>query len=94
MLESNREEKENADAESPDQGHDDEEENDWREKAQEQLVEKYAEMVTTSHDEGCLWRRRGCDGMRCLLLRRVTMQANLALRYNSASTVGTSGHGD
>ena len=40
-----------------------EDEDEWREKAQEQLVGKYAEMVVTSHDEGCLWRRKGCDGM-------------------------------
>ncbi len=41
-----------------------EDEDEWREKAQEQLVEKYAEMIVTSHDGGCLWRRKGCDGMR------------------------------
>ena len=41
---------------------DDDEEEDWREKAREQLVEKYAEMITTGHGGGCLWRRRGCDG--------------------------------
>lgn len=35
---------------------------DWRQNAQEQLVEKYVEMIITGHDEGCLWRRRGCDG--------------------------------
>lgn len=35
---------------------------DWRESAQEQLVDKYAEMIVTEHDGGCLWRRRGCDG--------------------------------
>ena len=35
---------------------------DWRQRAQEQLVEKYSEMIVTGHDEGCLWRRRGCDG--------------------------------
>lgn len=41
-----------------------EDEDEWREKAQEQLVEKYAEMIVTSHDGGCLWRRKGCDGTR------------------------------
>ena len=35
---------------------------DWREKAQEQLVEKYVEKIITGHGAGCLWRRRGCDG--------------------------------
>lgn len=37
-------------------------EGDWREKAQEQLVEKYAEMIVSEHEGGCLWRRKGCDG--------------------------------
>jgi len=37
-------------------------EDDWREKAQEQLVEKYAEMIATEHEGSCLWRRKGCDG--------------------------------
>jgi hypothetical protein len=37
-------------------------EQDWRKDAQEQLVEKYAEMIISGHDDGCLWRRRGCDG--------------------------------
>ena len=41
-----------------------EDEDEWRGKAQEQLVEKYAEMFVSSHDSGCLWRRKGCDGMR------------------------------
>jgi len=35
---------------------------DWRESARDQLVDKYAEMIVTEHDGGCLWRRRGCDG--------------------------------
>ena len=38
------------------------EDQSWREDAQEQLIEQYAEMITTEHDERCLWRRRGCDG--------------------------------
>jgi hypothetical protein len=29
---------------------------------EEALVEKYAEMIVTSHAESCLWRQRGCDG--------------------------------
>lgn len=37
-------------------------EDNWREKAQEQLVEKYAEMIATEHEGSCLWRRKGCDG--------------------------------
>ena len=26
------------------------------------LVEKYAQLIVTSHAESCLWRQRGCDG--------------------------------
>ena len=40
----------------------DETADDWRENAQEQLVDKYAEMIVTEHGGGCLWRRKGCDG--------------------------------
>ncbi|KAI4198018.1 MAG: hypothetical protein LQ346_002863, partial [Caloplaca aetnensis] len=36
---------------------------DWREEAQKDLVVRYTEMIVTEHDGGCLWRRRGCDGM-------------------------------
>lgn len=40
---------------------------------EEALKDKYAELVVTAHQEDCLWRRRGCEGMRsrrkqCLLL--------------------------
>ena len=39
-----------------------EKDEDWRRGAQEQLVNKYAEMTVSEHDEGCPWRRKGCDG--------------------------------
>lgn len=26
------------------------------------LVDKYVELIISSHNEGCLWRNRGCDG--------------------------------
>jgi hypothetical protein len=29
------------------------------------LVEKYAELIVTAHQEECLWRKRGCDGESC-----------------------------
>jgi C3HC zinc finger-like len=29
---------------------------------EEAMVERYAEMIVTSHEENCLWRKRGCDG--------------------------------
>ncbi len=38
---------------------------DWREEAQKELVVRYTEMIVTEHDGGCLWRRRGCDGILC-----------------------------
>lgn len=25
-------------------------------------MEKYVELIISSHDEDCLWKRRGCDG--------------------------------
>lgn len=48
-----------VDGENPDEEVD---EDDWREKAQEQLIEKYVEKIIMGHAAGCLWRRRGCDG--------------------------------
>lgn len=30
--------------------------------AEEALVERYVELIITSHAEDCLWRQRGCDG--------------------------------
>lgn len=59
-LETSRNEKEEGDDRPFD---DEDDEDEWREKTQEQLVEKYSEMIITSHETGCLWRRRGCDGM-------------------------------
>ena len=41
-----------------------EKDEDWRRGAQEQLVDKYAEMIVTEHNGGCPWRRKGCDGKR------------------------------
>lgn len=29
---------------------------------EEQVVDKYAELIVTGHAEDCLWRARGCDG--------------------------------
>ena len=62
-LESEREDKESqgAQVEGEEEGSLDDDD-DWREKAQEQLVDKYTELIITAHEEGCLWRRRGCDG--------------------------------
>ncbi|CAF9922214.1 hypothetical protein IMSHALPRED_005621 [Imshaugia aleurites] len=65
-LESSREERQDSEETQDTEKRpldEEEDEDEWREKAQEQLVDKYAEMVVTSHDGGCLWRRKGCDGM-------------------------------
>ena len=75
LLES-RENKENLEDKVEDQKREDEnededeDEDDWREKAREQLIDKYAEMIVTAHNEGCMWRRRGCDGTYHVLKRR------------------------
>ena len=41
---------------------------DWRDDAQKELVEKYVELIASGHDGGCLWKRRGCDGTEILLV--------------------------
>lgn len=57
----------------------------WREDAQEELIEKYAAMITTEHDGGCLWRRRGCDGN--YDLTRLSMRStNIKSRHNLPSS--------
>lgn len=38
------------------------ESNDWRKCAQEQLVRRYSDMIVSGHEGDCLWRTRGCDG--------------------------------
>ena len=40
----------------------DESDEEWREEAQKDLVKRYAEMISSAHEESCLWRRRGSDG--------------------------------
>ena len=79
-LEDDEEEREREESEasgSEDQG--------WREDAQQQLIEKYADMITTEHDGGCLWRRRGCDG-NYDLVRLGTSSTNVDSRYNISSS--------
>ncbi len=80
-LENGREDKENEEERSSEEQADD---NDWREKAQEQLVEKYAEMIITWHDGGCLWRRRGCDGMYSIQLVSILVSSlrSLQIQFN------------
>ena len=59
-LESDVPEKPHDDNGAEIEGQDDED--DWRERAQEELIEKYVEMIVAGHSPGCLWRQRGCDG--------------------------------
>ncbi|MCJ1282409.1 hypothetical protein MMC26_001732 [Xylographa opegraphella] len=58
---------------------------DWRSNAQTDLVEQYASMIITAHDEGCLWRRRGCDAtiQRLNLTHPATTLEALRTRYES-----------
>ncbi|MCJ1395643.1 hypothetical protein MMC18_008529 [Xylographa bjoerkii] len=60
-------------------------EKDWRRNAQNDLVEEYASMITTAHDEGCLWRKRGCDAtiQRLNLTHPATTLEALRMRYES-----------
>lgn len=39
-----------------------EDQGQWRESAQDELIMKYAEIIITGHEMNCLWRRRGYDG--------------------------------
>lgn len=63
-LEEDREERDREEDESAE-----EENQEWREGAKAQLIQRYAEMITTEHDGGCLWRRRGCDGINFISVR-------------------------
>ncbi|KAL8767086.1 MAG: hypothetical protein Q9209_006313 [Squamulea sp. 1 TL-2023] len=66
--------------------------NDWREEAQKELVKRYTEMIVTEHDEGCLWRRKGCDDSihRLPLVQQATTLLSLRTRYESLTTISTS----
>ncbi|CZS92808.1 uncharacterized protein RAG0_03310 [Rhynchosporium agropyri] len=48
------------------------------------LVDKYVELIVTSHDESCLWRQRGCDDsiFRLPLNHAPTTIEKLRDRYN------------
>jgi hypothetical protein len=37
---------------------------DLAEDVNEKLVGRYAELIEKAHAEDCLWRKRGCQGMR------------------------------
>ncbi|KAJ2894855.1 C3HC zinc finger domain-containing protein [Zalerion maritima] len=50
---------------------------------EEKLVDKYVEMMETSHQEDCLWRKRGCDDslLRLALTDAVSSTTSLKTRY-------------
>ena len=58
-------------------------EEEWRAAAQEELVKMYADMIVTEHDEGCLWRIRGCDGK----LKRSPLQSRILLTNFYIATI-------
>lgn len=51
---------------------------------EEALVDKYVELIITSHDEDCLWRKRGCDEsiFKLPLNHALTTLQNLRQRYD------------
>ena len=64
---------------------------DWREAAQKELVERYAEMISSAHEGGCLWRRRGCDDtiQRLPLIHHATALQGLRDRYNNLTSISS-----
>ena len=72
-------------------GEEEEEGDDWRDKAQEQLVERYREMISSGHAEGCLWRRRGCDDViqRLPLVHQANALEGLRTRYQSLAAMAS-----
>ncbi|KAH6887554.1 C3HC zinc finger-like-domain-containing protein [Thelonectria olida] len=51
---------------------------------EEALVDKYAELIVTSHKDECLWRKRGCDDtlIRLSLANSATALEGLRQRYD------------
>ena len=82
---SNTSEPDHAEGKLPD-GDSDEE--DWREKAYEELVEKYTGMIVSEHEASCLWRRKGCDDTvyRLPLANQATAISHLRDRYVSLAS--------
>ncbi|KAA6413578.1 MAG: hypothetical protein FRX48_03324 [Lasallia pustulata] len=67
------------------------ESDEWRKDAQEQLVERYSETIVSGHEEGCLWRSRGCDGTiyRLSLTHPQTALNALRQRYESLAKMSS-----
>ncbi|KAL9604657.1 MAG: hypothetical protein Q9219_000377 [cf. Caloplaca sp. 3 TL-2023] len=90
LLEPSREEQQASRSSEPD-GETEDDELDWREEAQKELMLRYTEMIVTEHDEGCLWRRRGCDDSihRLPLAHQATTFQSLRQRYESLCAFST-----
>lgn len=75
-------EKENYETQSPD---DETGQEGWRQRAQEDLIEKYTLIIATAHDTGCLWQKKGSDRMvqRLALAHPATAITGLRERYES-----------
>ncbi|KAL9034406.1 MAG: hypothetical protein Q9214_007058 [Letrouitia sp. 1 TL-2023] len=60
----------------------------WLESTKRELVEKYKGMIVSEHEEGCMWRRRGCDGIHFLCFPLSTISLNqLVLTRGSKDTI-------
>ncbi|PSR97424.1 C3HC zinc finger-like-domain-containing protein, partial [Coniella lustricola] len=55
---------------------------------EEALVQKYVELIVTSHQDDCLWRKRGCDDclLRLPLSNRQAAIQDLRKRYDELCT--------
>ena len=69
----------------------DDDTDDWRDKAYNELVQKYAGMIASEHEGSCLWRRKGCDETihRLPLSNQGTAASNLQSRYKSLLAIKT-----
>ncbi|KAI4130934.1 MAG: hypothetical protein LQ347_003189 [Umbilicaria vellea] len=67
------------------------ESNDWRKCAQEQLVRRYSDMIVSGHEGDCLWRTRGCDASiyRLSLTHPQTALNALRQRYESLASMSS-----
>ncbi|KAL9608314.1 MAG: hypothetical protein Q9167_006853, partial [Letrouitia subvulpina] len=63
----------------------------WLESSKSELVEKYKGMIVSEHEEGCMWRRRGCEDTiyRIPFAHRVTTFSFLRQRYESLAAMAT-----
>ncbi|KAI9818842.1 MAG: hypothetical protein M1827_007663 [Pycnora praestabilis] len=64
---------------------------EWSLALDEDMIERYASMIITAHDEYCLWRKRGCDDtiFRLPLTNPPTGLAALRSRYSSLEAISS-----